>query len=263
MLLKEKLSDYVIRSVEALKDTTDILSWQKILGTRAVDVPALQIKNTDESLVYDFEPNQRVGELLALLVMAATINTLNSSRKLVLLPAWQRPKQGDAMKQFNGKDSWDGFMFDAAVYKSKQSTPGTQLMPIEIKSLMINPHKESFSSLNDLLDTKMTNFSKHFQEEGSICAVVVFPYVFDPKSTNITFDLKNATQTVNKHVTPKAVGHLLFFDMTDNGDGKTELSIKSHIVSKNPILAENGNIENVTLYKMKLGSYQHKKPKAV
>lgn len=259
--LKQRLIDYLVRSLEELPDFTDILAIQKILHIQANKVPELMLKNSDGENVYDFESNQRIDELIVLLAINGSINQLNRNRgeNIVLVPAWQRPKQNAVMKKFNDKESWDGFMHEYVPLGTENPSMNVFVMPVEIKSLMINPFKENYANLNDLLDKKTPDFSKHFQSEGSICAVVVLPYVMDPSQTRLPFDLKKATETVNKHVTPGAIGCLLFFSLDDNGDGTTGVSVKCHFVSKKPRLGANGNIHNIDLYKLTFGSFKNKK----
>lgn len=257
---KNRLVDYLVRSLEELPDSTDILAIQKILHIQANKVPELVMKNSDGDNVYDFESNQRIDELIALIAINGSTNKLNKNRgeNIVLVPAWQRPRQNAVMKKFNGKESWDGFMHEYVPLGSEDPSLNVFIMPVEIKSLMINPHKESYANLNDLLDKKTPNFSEHFQSEGSICAVVVLPYAMDPSQTGLPFDLKKATETVNNHVIPGAIGCLLFFGLNDNGDGKTTVSIKCHFVSKRPRLGANGNIDNVYMYELVFGKFKNK-----
>lgn len=258
--LKNRLIDYLERAFEELPDSRDILAAQKVLHAQANKVPELMIQKGDGEYIYDFEPNQRVDELIALLALNGSTNQMNRNRgeDIVLVPAWQRPNQGAIMKKFNGKESWDGFMHEYVPLGSEDPLMNVFIMPVEIKSLMINPTKERYANLNQLLDDKTPNFSKHFQSEGSVCAVVVLPYVMDPSQKNLSFDLKKATETINKHVTPGAIGSLLFFTFEDNGDGTTKILIKCHFVSKKPVLASNGNIENMDLYQLEFGNFNHK-----
>lgn len=257
--LKNRLIDYLVRTLEELPDSTDILAIQKILHIQANKVPELMMNNSDGEKVYDFESNQRVDELIALLAINGSTNQMNRNRgeDIVLVPAWQRPNQHKAMKKFNGKESWDGFMHEFVPLGTEDPSMNVFVMPVEIKSLMINPHKENYANLNDLLARKTPDFSRHFQSEGSVCAVVVLPYVMDPLQTSLSFDLKKATATINKHVTPGAIGCLLFFSFNDNGDGTTAVTVKCHFVSKKPRLSPNGNIENVDMYELKFGSFRH------
>ncbi|MCA9332200.1 hypothetical protein KC968_04685 [Candidatus Saccharibacteria bacterium] len=257
--LKNRLIDYLVRSLEELPNPTDILAIQKVLHVQAKKVPELMMKNSDGENVYDFESNQRVDELIALLAINGSTNQMNRNRgeNIVLVPAWQRPNQHETMKKFNGKESWDGFMHEFVPLGTEDPSMNVFVMPVEIKSLMINPHKENFANLNELLDKKTPDFSKHFQSEGSVCAVVVLPYVMDPMQTKLSFDLKKATKTINKHVTPGAIGCLLFFSFNDSGDGTTAVTVKCHFVSKKPRLSPNGNIDNVDMYELKFGSFRH------
>lgn len=259
--LKDRLIDYLVRALEELSDSSDILAIQKILHVQANKVPELMLKKTNGDDVYDFESNQRIDELVALIAINGSTNQRNKHRDLdiVLVPAWQRPKQGTVMKEFSSKESWDGFMHEFVRLGTEDPSMNVFVMPVEIKSLMMNPHKEKYANLNELLDKKMPKFSKHFQSEGSVCAVLVLPYVMDPSQTRLPFDLKQATDTLNKHVAPGAIGCLLFLNLNDNGDGTTAISVKCYFVSKNPQLGTNGKIDNVDLYNLSFGSFKHKK----
>ena len=259
--LKDRLVEYLIRSLEALPDPTDILAVQKILHIQANKAPELMLKKSNGENIYDFESNQRIDELIALLAITGSINQMNKNHNqdIVLVPAWQRPDQNAVMKKFNGKESWDGFMHESVPLGNEVPSQNVFVVPVEIKSLMINPNKEKYSDLNDLLDKKTPSFNKHFQSEGSVCAVVVLPYVMDSSQTKLSFDLKKATKTINKHVTPDAIGCLVFFNLENDGDGTTAISIMCHFVSKKPLLGSNGNINEVALYKLKFGSFKHNK----
>lgn len=258
--LKNRLIDYLVRSFEELPNPLDILAVQKILHRQAIKVPELILKNSNGENVYDFEPNQRVDELIALLSINGSTNQMNRNRgeDIVLVPAWQRPQQSSAISKFSGKESWDGFMHEFVPLGSEDPSMNVFVMPVEIKSLMVNPKKDKYENLNDLLDKKCTKFSKHFQSEGSVCAVVVLPYVMDTTQTSLPFDLKKATSTINKNVTPGAIGCLLFFSLEHEANNRIAIIVKCHFVSKKPFIAPNGNIDNVDMYQLRFGSFRNK-----
>lgn len=243
--LKGLITDYLVREMRAATSISDIEIIQKIFGKYASKVPELSL--------YNFESNQRVDELLATLMIAESTNKLSGAH---LIPAWQQPKQDDAMEAFTGKKSWDGFIYEHVPFDKYKSGIGVTPMPIEVKSLKIHPHKEKFSDLNDLLNKKVPKFAKHFQKEGSIGAVVVFPLSNGTKEGALHFDLKEATQTMNKYVANGVVGSLLFIDILTDEEDHVNLGIKCMFVSKNPNFAANGNIDEVKLYEMRLAKFK-------
>lgn len=242
-LLKIKIGEYLERSLK-VAEKFDIATIQKILK-----VPAGKVKELN---IYKFEPNQRVDDLIGTLMIARSINQM---RGLNFVPAWQRPKQGESVKTFTGRESWDGFIYEHVPLGTEHPSLEVKAIPIEMKSLMINPYQEKFDNLIDLLGKKMPKFGKHFTAEGSICAVMVLPYSTDQQNTSLVFDLKEATEIVNKHVIYEAIGCLLFLDIKDKNDGSTVVSIKCHFVNKQPSLAANGNIDHVSLFDMTITSF--------
>ncbi len=243
--LKTAITTYLVREMRTARSTSDIEVIQKIFGKYASKVPELAS--------YDFEANQRVDELLAIVMIAESTNVLSGTN---MIPAWQRPRQDDAMEEFTGKKSWDGFIYEhvpMAVYKSGMTA---MPVPIEVKSLKIHPHRESFADLNDLLDRKLPNFSEHFQKEATVAAVVVFPLNNGSETGALSFDLKKATLSMNKHVANNVVGCLLFIDIESGDDDYIDLGIKCTFVSKNPNFAENGNIDNIKLFESKLARFK-------
>lgn len=243
-LLKLCVGKYLERAIRA-EETLDIAAMQKILKARADKVKELS--------QYKFEPNQRVDDLIGTLMIARSIS---QSKGLKFVPAWQRAKQGENMKLFTGKESWDGFIYEHVPLGVEKPSMRVDTIPIELKSLMINPYKDKFDSLIELLQKKMPKFSKHFQGEGTICGVMILPYSTDTKNTSLSFDLKDATEIVNEHVSFAAIGCLLFLDVKNHDDGDTVISVKCHFVNKQPIFAENGNISNIALFEMTLAKFK-------
>lgn len=239
--LKARISNYIAKEMLAVSDMTSIEQLQRIFGTPACKVPYLSI--------YDFESNQRVDELLGLIAIAESTNKLANVR---MIPAWQRPKQDDAMSAFTGKKSWDGFIYEHVSAKTYE--PGIEVMPIpiEIKSLKIHPHKGKFSDLNDLLNRQVPKFAKHFQSEGSIAAVLVYPYSVSAEKEALRFDLKEAILTMNQHVANGVVGCLLFMDIITDKEGYTTLGIRCTFVNKKPNFTPNKTIDEVKMFEMKL-----------
>lgn len=242
--LQERLVIYIVRSLQEAR-IIDVSTLQKILGKYAYKV--------DELDAYEFEPNQRVDELLAALCIVRTTNEM-TGRKFI--PAWQKPKQNEAMKSFTGKESWDGFMYEHVPIGTDDPDLRVPTIPIEVKSLKVHPYKNKFSNLNGLLDSKMPKFKSHFQTEGSVCAVIVLPYSTSKDNAPLRFDLKNATETMNKYIANTAVGCMLFFDVANESDRYTRITIKCTFVDKNPEFASNGNIKEVKLYELPLAKFK-------
>lgn len=245
--LRESLALYLANKFTAAVEL-DVQSIQGILNTKAQAVIELK--------AFTFESNQRVGELIALVSIAASINQLNKNsgtKHTDFVPAWQTPNQSEAVKMFTKKESWDGFIYEHVPLGTDTPSMKVVTVPVEIKSLMIHPVKESFTNLNALLADRMPKFSKYFQSEGSIGAVFVLPYA-NNVSSKITFDLKDATLGLNDHVNPATVGVFVFFDIHAE-NGTTYISTRTHFVSKNPILADNGNIKQIDLFELKWCKY--------
>lgn len=243
--LKKLLTDYLVREMRATASISDIEIIQKIFGKYANKVPELQ--------PFDFESNQRVDELLAIIMIAESTNALSGTN---MIPAWQRPKQDDAMEAFTGKKSWDGFIYEHVSFAKYKPEMAIMVVPIEVKSLKIHPHKEKFESLNDLLNKKLPKFSKYFQKEATVAAIVVFPLNNGTETDALQFDLKKATIMMNEYVANNVVGCLLFIDIITDGEGYINLGIKSTFISKNPDFAENGNIDNIKLFETKLAIFK-------
>ncbi len=245
--LKKSLAIYLARSLKAA-GTLDIQAVQDIFSVQAQDISELS--------ALTFEPNQRVGELITLVSIVAAINQLNGTNQIenaVFAPAWQKPNQGTVLKSFTNKESWDGFVYELPAANAREAAPRVAVVPVEIKSLMIDPVNESFVDLNDLLKTRMPKFSKHFQAKGSIGAVLVLPYQ-NTKGGPITFDLKNATLDINNHVNHDSVSVLVFFDIKHEGN-ETFVSTKTHFVHRNPALRDEDMVKETRLYELKWCKY--------
>lgn len=243
--LRGLITDYLVKEMRNAESIGNIEVIQKIFGRYASRVPELA--------PYDFESNQRVDELLATIMIAESTNRLSNVN---LIPAWQRPRQDDAMEAFTGKKSWDGFVYEHVPIGKYKPGMNVAPIPIEVKSLKIHPHKEKFKNLNDLLNKKIPKFSKHFQKEGSISAVVVFPLSNGTEENALRFDLKEATNTMNKHVANGVVGCLLFIEILTDENGYTNLGIRCTFVSKNPNFAANGNIDEIKLFERPLARFK-------
>lgn len=240
-LLQNQLRTYFENAIKTEDGLSETKKLQKILNTPANKIPELNM--------YKFEANQRVYELAMLLLIARSINHLHNR---AFIPAWQLPLQDTVMKSFTEKESWDGFIYENPVDVSKP----VATVPIEIKSTMIHPHKDTVHNPNQLLGDKLPKFKDYFQAEGSICALLVLPYSSDGE--RLSFDLKEATDNINRVVAYGAMGCVCLLSFPTNEKGDTVVTMHCHFVSKNPLLASNGKIDHVNLTKMEFGtiSYQ-------
>ncbi|HUC20398.1 MAG TPA: hypothetical protein VMR98_02805, partial [Candidatus Polarisedimenticolaceae bacterium] len=146
------------------------------------------------------------------------------------------------------KESWDGFMYENPKNESVPVVP----IPIEIKSTMIDPNSETVLNPNQLLNDRLPGLEDYFQAEGSICALFIPPYTSEGEA--LTFDLKDATDSINKVVANGAMGSVCLLSFPENKKGETVIKMHCHFVSKNPVLASNGKIDHVNLTKMEFGT---------
>jgi len=237
--LMKSLGIYLARSLKGHAPVKTIY-FQQILNRKADEV--------DELKALSFEPNQRVGELIALVSLVGAINKINEKHKIDhvnFVPAWQKVGQNDSIKNFTGKGSWDGFVYEHVPLGEEDSSNEVTMIGVEIKSLMVDP-KESFTNLNDLLTQRMPKFCKHFQIEGSLAVVLVPPYS-SATENNITFDLKQASKDINGNV-GNVVSAIVFIDHKNDGS-ETSIATMTMLVSKDPKLVD-GNIDEVELVRV-------------
>lgn len=237
-LLHEQLRIYFERTLGDKNTLSNTAAFQGALNTPANKVPELNM--------YEFEANQRVYEVAIVLMVSRTINKLYDR---TFIPAWQRPKQGEIMKAFMEKSSWDGFIYEEPVDVS--AAPNVSIVPIEIKSTMIHPTRSAVQNPDQLLRDSLPQYKEHFQEEGSICTVFVMPYTSEPGG--LSFNLKAATVEMNKVVGDAALGSLCLLSFPKNEEGTTEITMHCYIVSKKPKLASNGKVSHAELTKMTFG----------
>lgn len=233
------LGIYLARS---LKDYSPIpiKHFQDVINRRACEV--------DELKALSFEPNQRVGELVALVSLVATINKINEEHKVGhtnFVPAWQKAGQNDSIERFTGKGSWDGFIYEHVPLGTESPDLRVVMTGVEIKSLMIDP-KATFTNLNDLLTERISQFSKHFQIDGSVAVVLVPPYSHD-LGNKISFNLKQATEDMNNNV-GDVVSALVFIRNETNAN-ETIISTQTYIVHKDPKIVD-GNIDLVEMVRV-------------
>jgi hypothetical protein len=234
--LMKSLGIYLARSLED-HVPIEIAYFQKVINKRADEV--------DELKALSFEPNQRIGELVALVSLVGAINKINKQHKIPhtdFVPAWQKAGQNDSIEEFTGKGSWDGFMYEYVPVGEEDSSMEVVMIGVEIKSLMINPGG-TFTNLNDLLTERMPKFSKHFQIDGSLAVVLVPPYS-NALDTNISFDLKQASEVINGNV-GKVVSAIVFIDNKNDGE-ETTISTLTSLVHKDPKIVD----DNIDLIEM-------------
>jgi len=237
--LINSLGNYLARSLRG-HDPIPLKYFQDVINKKA--------DNIDELKALSFEPNQRIGELVALASLVAAINKINEEHKIDhtdFVPAWQKAGQNDSIERFTGKGSWDGFIYEHVPLGTE--TPDTKVVMtgVEIKSLMIDP-KAAFTNLNELLTERISQFSKHFQIDGSIAVVLVPPYSNESDS-KISFDLKQATEDMNNNVGD--VVSALIFISTEDGDGSTIVSTRTYLVHKDPKIVD-GNIDHIEMVRV-------------
>jgi hypothetical protein len=135
-------------------------SFQKILNRKA--------KDANHLMVYDFDGDQRVGELVATLAIASTINGIHHMR---LIPGWQRPGQQVLMEKLFGKKSWDGFMYEVPT----DGTDGAFPTFVEVKSTMASSDEDVMTP-NKLMNSRLAKYKQHFQSRDTVCAIFIMPY---------------------------------------------------------------------------------------
>lgn len=233
------LGIYLARSLKG-HDPIPIKHFQDVINKKACEV--------DELKALSFEPNQRVGELVALASLVATINKINEEHKIEhtdFVPAWQKAGQNDSIERFTGKGSWDGFIYEHVPLGTENPNIKVAMIGVEIKSLMIDP-KATFTNLNDLLTERILQFSKHFQIDGSIAVVLVPPYSHELDS-KISFNLKQATEDMNNNV-GDVVSALVFIRNESNAE-ETIISTQTYLVHKDPKIVD-GNIDLVEMVRV-------------
>jgi hypothetical protein len=191
-------------------------NFQKILNRKAKVAKHLSI--------YDFDADQRVGELVATLAIASTINRLHN---MELLPGWQKPDQQEVMEKVFGKKSWDGFVYENPKDGSSEAFPTF----IEIKSTMVGPNEDVLNP-NELMSSRLERYKKHFQSPDTICAIFIMPYT--SPGEKLQFDLKDATEKLNEVVAEGAMGSVCLLSFPQGKDGKTIMTIHCCLINKNP-----------------------------
>lgn len=218
----------------------EVSYFQNVINKKADEIEELK--------PLSFEGNQRVGELIATVSIAAAVNKINEehgAKQTNFVAAWQKAGQNDSIEKFTGKGSWDGFIYEYIPLGSENPDIRVEMVGVEIKSLMINP-KAPFTDLNSLLSERISEFSEHFQIKGSIAAILIPPYS-NNTSGKISFNLKQATEDMNNNV-GDVVGALVFI-ANENKDEKTTIATQVYLIQKDPKIV-NGNIDKVEMVRI-------------
>lgn len=237
--LQQRLTAYFEDEFKNPDSLSTYSSFQRILSKKAKDANHLSI--------YDFDPDQRVGELVATLAIASTINRIHHMR---LIPGWQRPGQKAILeKVFEKKDgSWDGFMYEVPNDGTDKAFPTF----VEIKSTMVGPD-ENVMNPNELMNSRLEQYKEHFQSPDTICAVFIMPYT--SPGGQLRFDLKDANEKLNEVVEAGTMGSVCLLSFPSNASGKTVMTVHCYLVNKSPKFGTNGKIDNVELGKLELAVF--------
>lgn len=244
--LMKALGTYLANSLKG-RIPIQTVHFQQILNKKAGEVIELK--------ALSFEPNQRVGELIALVSLVGAINKINEKHGIDhtnFVPAWQKAGQNDSIEKFTGKGSWDGFVYEHVPLGKENPATQVSMVGVEIKSLMVDPD-ETFTNLNDLLTQRMPKFSKHFQIDGSLAVVLVPPYS-STTDNNISFDLKQASEDINGNV-GKVVSSIVFIDHKNDGN-ETSIATLASLVHKDPKIVD-GNIDLVEMVRVPFCKFQN------
>jgi len=215
-LIKNYFEKELLAKIGELSDTR----LQRVLNIKAKNIPSLNI--------FTFDDDVRVIELAILIGILETLDRLGGlSKNHIFMPAWQLPKQQSIMKAFSSKESWDGFI----VGLPKNEVGSVIPIPIELKSLMIQPQKPVGANPNDQLKEGLKKFKRHFQHEGSINCVLVMPYTNENK---LGIDLKTATDDLRASVSSKAASFVCLLTFPYDKNGKLSMSILFALVSQDP-----------------------------
>jgi hypothetical protein len=235
--LQQRLKAYFgdeFKNPDALSTYT---GFQKILNRKA--------KGANHLSIYDFDPDQRVGELVATLAITATINRIHHMQ---LIPGFQRPGQQVIMQKVFGKKSWDGFMYENPTDGTDKAFPTF----VEVKSTMVGPDEDVMNP-NELMNSRLEQYKEHFQSPDTICAVFIMPYT--SQGQPLRFDLKDATEKLNEVVAVGAMGSVCLLSFPSNESGKTVMTVHCYLVNKSPKFGANDKIDSAELGKLELAVF--------
>jgi len=201
------------------KNRLTSLRLQSTLNKRANKITSLN--------KFTFDNDLRVIEIAILIGILETLNrTGNLNKNYIFLPAWQLPKQKITIKKIFTKESWDGFII--CLSKDKKENIA---IPLELKSLMIEPKKQVQGDLNNQLKIRLKSFKDFFQKEGSINSVLLMPYTNKKK---LIIDLKTAANDLRMSVSSKALGFLCLLTFPHLSKKRLSMSILFALVSQDP-----------------------------
>lgn len=235
--LQQRLKAYFEDEFKNPGSLSSYLNFQRTFNRKATEINDLSI--------YDFDSDQRVGELVATLAIASTINRIHH---MELNPGWQRPGQQVVMEKVFGKKSWDGFVYETPNDGTDEAFPTF----IEIKSTMVGPSEDAMNP-NGLMNSRLQQYKEHFQSPDTICSIFIMPYL--SSGGQLQFDFKEANDKLNEVVASGATGSICLLSFPSNKSGQTVMTIHCYLVNKNPKFAENGNIDNVELGKLELATF--------
>lgn len=235
--LQQRLTAYFEDEFKDPNTLSTYTDFQKVLNRKAKDANHLSI--------YDFDSDQRVGELVATLAITATINRIHHMK---LVPGWQRPGQQAIMESVFGKKSWDGFMYE----NPKDGTDEAFPTFVEVKSTMVGPNEDVMNP-NELMNSRLEQYEEHFQSPDTVCAVFIMPYT--QPGQPLQFYFKDATNKLNEVVATGAMGSVCLLSFPSNGDGSTVMTVHCYLVNKSPKFGVNGKIDNVELGKLEFAVF--------
>lgn len=233
--LQQRLSAYFTREFSLPGALSQTSIFQRVLNRKASDIPELDI--------YEFDPDQRISELVVTVLFASTLNNMHGMQ---VIPGWQKAGQKEVMEKFTQKQSWDGFIYENPSDGSDLANP----MFIEVKSTMVNPSEDAVTP-NELLNSRLEKYREFFQSPGSMCAVLILPYT--PSGRELNFDFKDATEMLNDVVADDALGCICLLSLPSNKEGNTVVTMHCYLVNKKIVYGDNGKIKKVNLGKMTFG----------
>lgn len=225
------LVDTIYKHLSSFESNIDILQLQnEILNKKISDIEVFE--------VLDFDRDFRLWELIVLITIKETLSRIY---KINYQISWQKPNQKELIEKLTGKGSWDGIMLDLG------KDGKADIMPVESKSLMINPNNSQAISLNELFKIRVEENSRHFQNEGSACAILVMPYILSP-TKQLIFNFDEAIKEFNKNSSKETFKTICLLELRLQEDGAQDFIIKCHIIdSKN----ERINVNQIQFGKLK------------
>ncbi|MEK7570898.1 MAG: hypothetical protein AAB553_01370 [Patescibacteria group bacterium] len=215
--IKKYFEQELLSNSKQLSNTEHL---QNVLMKRAKDIQLLN--------EFDFDNDLRAIELAILVGVLQTTYTLGKhSTDYTLIPSWQLPDQTIGVKAHFRKGSWDGFLLGLPKNTAKE----TISIPLELKSLMINPKISVKGNPNYQLTEGLKIYKKYFQKPASINCVLVMPY---SSETNLSIDLKKATDDLRSSISSESMGFICLLTFPYDKESKPVMSILFAMVSQDP-----------------------------